>query len=111
MTADQKVAYVEKQVTALEQGKTNVLNCPYCGEQNREGDCPDRCPDCGHGLVVQLADGRWECEALGCEATGTWRNPLCCVPLGRAVAAVIMGKETREKAEHAERIAEKVASN
>ncbi len=75
MTPDQKVDYVEKQVTALEQKRTNVLNCPYCETAIFEGDI------------------------------------LCCIPLGRAVAAVIMRKETKEKIEQAERIAEKVASN
>ncbi len=38
MTSEQKVQYVEAQITAAEQGRQNVLNCPYCGGKNIEGE-------------------------------------------------------------------------
>lgn len=37
--------------------------------------------------------------------------PLCCEKLGRAVAAILIRKDVQEKAEMAERIAEKVSAN
>jgi len=38
MTAEQKIAYIEKQIHAAEQGRQNAINCPYCDEQNIEGN-------------------------------------------------------------------------
>jgi len=75
MTPDQKVANIEAQITACEQGRTNVITCPYCDKQNVEG------------------------------------QPLCCNALGRAVAAILIRKDLKEKAEQAERIAESVSRN
>jgi hypothetical protein len=75
MTSEQKIAYIEKQIHACEQGRQNAINCPYCDEQNIEG------------------------------------NPLCCVLMGRAVAAILINKDDKERMEHAERILEKVQAN
>lgn len=75
MTPDQKIANIESQITACEQGRTNVITCPYCYQQNVEG------------------------------------QPLCCNLMGRAVAAILLRKDLQEKAEQAERIAEKVSNN
>ena len=38
MTSEQKIAYVEKQINACRQGRQNAINCPYCDEQNIEGN-------------------------------------------------------------------------
>lgn len=38
MTADERIEYLEKQMKALEQGRQNVLNCPYCQSQNEPGE-------------------------------------------------------------------------
>jgi uncharacterized protein CbrC (UPF0167 family) len=38
-------------------------------------------------------------------------EPLCCHPFARAVAAILLRKELHDKAEEAERIAEKVTRN
>jgi len=75
MNSDQKIAYVEKQITACEKGRQNTINCPYCEAHNREGEA------------------------------------LCCEKMGRAVAAILIRKDVQEKADHAERILEKVAQN
>jgi hypothetical protein len=75
MTSEQKIEYIAKQIHAAEQGRQNAINCPYCDEQNIEG------------------------------------NPLCCVLMGRAVAAILINKDDKERAEHAERILEKVQAN
>jgi hypothetical protein len=75
VTSDQKIANVEAQITACEQGRTDVITCPYCCEQNRE------------------------------------QFPLCCEMLGKCVAAILIRKDMHDKAEHAERILEKVQSN
>jgi hypothetical protein len=75
MTSDQKIANIEAQITACQQGRTNAITCPYCNKQNVEG------------------------------------NPLCCNTFARAVAAILLRKDMRAKAEHAERILEKVQSN
>lgn len=75
MTSEQKIAYIEKQIHACEQGRQNSINCPYCDSQNIEG------------------------------------NPLCCALMGRAVAAILINKDDKERMEHAERILEKVQAN
>lgn len=33
MTPEQKIADIERQMKACEEGRTNALNCPYCGTQ------------------------------------------------------------------------------
>ncbi len=38
MTPDQKIENIEKQITACEQQRTNVITCPYCDKQNIEGN-------------------------------------------------------------------------
>lgn len=38
MTGEQKMVNVHAQVRAIREGRTNVLNCPYCGEQLKAGD-------------------------------------------------------------------------
>lgn len=32
MNAEQKMENVHRQVRAIREGRTNILNCPYCGE-------------------------------------------------------------------------------
>jgi hypothetical protein len=75
MTSEQKIAYVEKQINACRQGRQNAINCPYCDEQNIEG------------------------------------NPLCCELFATACAAILVNNWDKERAEHAERILEKVQAN
>jgi len=75
MTAEQRIAYVEKQIAAVDQGRQNTLNCPYCDAQNLPGD------------------------------------PFCCLTFGRAIAAIMIRRDMREKADEAEKIAEKVSRN
>ena len=36
MSADSKIANIEAQIAAVEEGRTNVITCPYCGAQNIE---------------------------------------------------------------------------
>ena len=36
MSAESAIASIEAQITAVEEGRTNVITCPYCGEQNVE---------------------------------------------------------------------------
>ena len=38
MTSDEKLVYLEKQVYAVRQGRTNTINCPYCQCQNQADD-------------------------------------------------------------------------
>jgi hypothetical protein len=38
MTSEQKITYIEKQISACEQGRQNTINCPYCDEHNIEGN-------------------------------------------------------------------------
>ncbi len=38
MTPEQKIEYIEKQITACQQDRTNAINCPYCDEHNVEGN-------------------------------------------------------------------------
>lgn len=38
MTADEKIAYLEKQMRAIEAGRQNILNCPYCNGHNEPGE-------------------------------------------------------------------------
>lgn len=46
-----------------------------------------------------------------CDSTHVEGEPLCCNSMGRAVAAILLRKDVQEKAETAERIAEKVTRN
>jgi hypothetical protein len=46
-----------------------------------------------------------------CDSQNIEGNPLCCVLMGRAVAAILINKDDKERAEHAERILEKVQAN
>ena len=46
-----------------------------------------------------------------CDSQNIEGNPLCCDLLGRAVAAILIRQDMKAKAEHAERIMEKVQSN
>ncbi len=46
-----------------------------------------------------------------CGAANYEGQPLCCNLMGRAVAAILLRKDLQEKAEKAERIAEKVGQN
>ena len=46
MTSDEKLKNIESQMKACEDGRTNVITCPYCGSQNVEpgpGDNPSLC--------------------------------------------------------------------
>ena len=36
MSADSNIASIEAQIAAVEEGRTNVITCPYCGAQNIE---------------------------------------------------------------------------
>ena len=38
MTAEDKIRYIEKQITAAKQGRQNSINCPYCEGHNIEGN-------------------------------------------------------------------------
>lgn len=38
MTAEDKLANIEAQVTACSEGRTNVMNCPYCSGHTKNGD-------------------------------------------------------------------------
>ena len=53
MTAEQKLQNVEAQITAAEQGRTNVLNCPYCGKHNVQGE-PLCCTSFGRAVAAVL---------------------------------------------------------
>ena len=57
MTPEQKIANVEAQIKAAEQGRTNILNCPYCGAQNKE-DAPSLCCETLSIVVLATLD-RW----------------------------------------------------
>lgn len=37
MTPEQKIASIEAQIAACERGATNIITCPYCDEQNKQG--------------------------------------------------------------------------
>lgn len=75
MTAEERLAYIEKQVAAVDQDRQNTLNCPYCDSQNLPGE------------------------------------PFCCVQFGRAIAAIMIRRDVREKIDHVERVMEKVSRN
>lgn len=38
MSPEEKIENIEKQLGAIEDGRTNVLNCPYCGVQTKQGE-------------------------------------------------------------------------
>lgn len=46
-----------------------------------------------------------------CDTMNVKGNPLCCNKFAGAVAAILMRKDLRAKAEHVERIAESVSRN
>ena len=51
---DPRIASVEAQINACMRGATDVINCPFCGSQNRaeyEALC---CPDMGSTVRVIL---------------------------------------------------------
>ncbi len=53
MTADERLRNVEAQITACEQGRTNVITCPYCMKQNVEGQ-PLCCNALGRAVAAIL---------------------------------------------------------
>jgi hypothetical protein len=46
-----------------------------------------------------------------CDSQNIEGNPLCCELFARAVAAIMVNKDDKIRAEHAERILEKVQAN
>ncbi len=46
-----------------------------------------------------------------CDSQNIEGNPLCCELFARAVAAIMVNKDDKMRAEHAERIIEKVQAN
>ena len=83
MTGEQKLAFVEKQITAIEREvnlgrkKRNCeINCPYCGGRNSPGDAA-----------------------------------VCCMAFARAAAAVLMRKGANQDLERVEQLMEKVSRN
>jgi len=47
VTAEQKLANVESQIAACMRGATDVITCPYCGEQVKQGNDALCCADMG----------------------------------------------------------------
>jgi hypothetical protein len=54
MTPEQKIANVESQILACSQGRTNVITCPYCGEQVTSGNKALCCADMGRTVWAIL---------------------------------------------------------
>ena len=46
-----------------------------------------------------------------CDAQNIAGNPLCCVPFGRATAAILLRWDLRDKKTHIEQVLEKVSQN
>lgn len=78
MTTVQKVESIAAQIQAIVQGRTNIVNCPYCGAQNRQ---PSELMD---DIVP----------------------PICCPDFALAMEAAIFKLETDYHLDAAERIAE-----
>lgn len=57
MTPDEQIAYVEKQMRAVERGATDTINCPYCKSQLRQEDGRICCLTMGK--AVQAILRRW----------------------------------------------------
>lgn len=53
MNADERIEFIEKQITACEQQRTNVITCPYCDKQNVEGH-PLCCNAMGRAVAAIL---------------------------------------------------------
>jgi hypothetical protein len=49
---DPRIVSIESQINAAMRGATNVLNCPYCGSQNKADNEALCCPD--FGAVVRV---------------------------------------------------------
>ena len=47
MSPEDKIKNVEAQIAACMRGATNVITCPYCGEQNTQGSERLCCADMG----------------------------------------------------------------
>jgi len=58
MTSTEKLAYVEVQICACENGEVNALVCPYCGELHAKGAplcCETFAKACVGAIKLQLA--------------------------------------------------------
>lgn len=50
-SADARIVAIESQIRAAMNGRTNIINCPYCGSQNKADNAQLCCED--FGLVVR----------------------------------------------------------
>jgi len=82
MSGEEKIALVEEQITDLERARKLGVK-----SYHQSILCPY------------------------CDKNNFEGQPLCCVKLGQAVAAILMRKDVQDKAEHVERILEKAESN
>ena len=83
MTAKQKIVNVEAQIRAVLRASTNILNCPWCGAQNKE------------------------------PASAEQALPLCCADMALAVNAIsdkLQSDELLDAADHISQNAAKQAS-
>ena len=61
MTAEEKILFIEKQMHACEDERTNTINCPYCGKQNKDPEEPLCCAE--FSVVVLAILDRWAADA------------------------------------------------